>query len=308
MKMNKRKLGAFVLVMGLAMGSMTVCAEGYNYVKFTGGQQVTESQGTVTVGGFGDNKNSYEGAQEPSASNIPEDITLAQGDGWQNTSANKSYIYDGSTWVEQTFEAPGPSVGGSSATSTSKSGSMEEDALREAVEKEAAQKEAAEKEAAQIIAHAETIALQAEAVEEGFADIADLQIAAEKNMSAGEYYNNAVIETAGIEEATPVAQGGSLVVDGVVTNMTATISKVDVAFVNSVCAAQEGTVLNVVDVRFPAKAATINFYMPGVTADENIVALQYVDGAWVNVEITEVRADHVVLNLKQNGRVAFIAK
>ena len=127
-------------------------------------------------------------------------------------------------------------------------------------------------------------------------------------MSAGEYYNNAVTETFGIEEATPVAQGGNLVVDGVVTNMTATISKVDVAFVDSVRAAQEGTVLNVVDVRFPAKAATINFYMPGVAADANIVALQYVDGAWVEVEVVEVRADHVVLNLKQNGKVAFIAK
>ena len=196
-----------------------------------------------------------------------------------------------------------PSDCGTTTTSSSSGRSKEEKALIEA-----AQKEAAAKKAALIIAHAETIALQAAAAEEGFADIAELQIAAEKHMSAGEYYNNAVTETFGIEEATPVAQGGNLVVDGVVTNMTATISKVDVAFVDSVRAAQEGTVLNVVDVRFPAKAATINFYMPGVAADANIVALQYVDGAWVEVEVAEVRADHVVLNLQQNGKVAFIAK
>lgn len=305
MKMNKRKLGALVLVMGLAMASMTVCADNakYKYADCTQGGTASEGEGSVTK--YGDNNHSYEGEKDPSDSNaseLPQSITVQDGDLWTNTSEQQDYIRESGSWVKQEHEL-GDSFGGSSSTSTSKSGSREEKALREA-----AQKEAAEKRAAEVIARAEAIALHAEAAEEGFADVADLQFAAEKNMSAGEYYNNAVTETAGIEEATPVAQGGSLVVDGVVTNMTAMISKVDVAFVNSVRAAQEGTVLNVVDVRFPAKAATINFYMPGVAADANIVALQYVDGAWVNVEITEVRADHVVLNLKQNGRVAFIAK
>lgn len=159
-----------------------------------------------------------------------------------------------------------------------------------------------------IVMQAETVALQATARDEGFADIADMQTAAAKNMSAGEYYNNAVVETPGIEEATPVAQGSGIIINGVVTNAMATISKVDVAFVDSVRASVEGTVLNVVDVQFPAVEATINFYMPGVTADADIVAVQYVDGAWVDVEVAEVRADHVVLNLKQNGKVAFLTK
>lgn len=159
-----------------------------------------------------------------------------------------------------------------------------------------------------IIMQAETVALQATARDEGFADIADMQTAAAKNMSAGEYYNNAVVETPGIEEATPVAQGSGIIINGVVTNAMATISKVDVAFVDSVRASVEGTVLNVVDVQFPAVEATINFYMPGVAADTDIVAVQYVDGTWVDVEVAEVRADHVVLNLKQNGKVAFLTK
>lgn len=281
MKMNKRKLGALVLVMGLAMSSMTVCAD---YTKSDYG-----GEGTVQVGGY-EGKNYYEGTDKPSASNIPGDMNLSEGDFWHNSSTGKDYKYVGGDWVEQVYAAPDESCG---TTSSSKKDAPKVDV---------------QKVAAEIIQRAEMIALQAEAADEGFADVADLQIAAEKNMSAGEYYNNAVTETFGIEEATPVAQGGNLVVDGVVTNMTATISKVDVAFVDSVRAAQEGTVLNVVDVRFPAKAATINFYMPGVAADANIVALQYVDGAWVDVEVTEVRADHVVLNLKQNGRVAFIVK
>lgn len=293
MKMNKRKLGALVLVMGLAMSSMTVCAA---YTTDPG-----DGEGTVFVNGYEDIYNYYEGNEKPTNDNIPGGMHLSEGDFWYNPSVDKDYRFVSGTWVELVYASGGSC--GSPTTSSSSGRSKEEKALIEA-----AQKEAAAKKAAQIIAHAETIALQAAAAEEGFADIAELQIAAEKHMSAGEYYNNAVTETFGIEEATPVAQGGNLVVDGVVTNMTATISKVDVAFVDSVRATQEGTVLNVVDVRFPAKAATINFYMPGVAADANIVALQYVDGAWVEVEVAEVRADHVVLNLKQNGKVAFIAK
>ena len=91
--------------------------------------------------------------------------------------------------------------------------------------------------------------------------------------------------------------------------MSATISKVtNRAYVDSVRIEQEGRVLNVVDVSYPAVNATINFYMPGITGAENIVALQYSAGTWVNVEVVEVRADHVTLNMMGNGVVAFIAK
>ena len=154
----------------------------------------------------------------------------------------------------------------------------------------------------EIVSHAQSVALQAAALDTGFANMAEMQIA------AGEYYNNAVVETPGIEEATPVAQGGNLVVNGVVTNMTAIVNKVDIAFVDSVRAVADGTVLNVVDIWFPASEADINFYMPGVAADAQITALQYTDGVWTDVEVKEIREDHVVLNLKKNGKVAFIAK
>ncbi len=45
--------------------------------------------------------------------------------------------------------------------------------------------------------------------------------------------------------------------------------------------------------------------LQAVASDEgfaNVAAVQYVDGAWVDVEVVEVRADYVVLDLKQNGR------
>lgn len=157
--------------------------------------------------------------------------------------------------------------------------------------------EAASKEAAR---------MAEEAAEKGFADMAQMQEAQAGGKSADEYYNNAVVNTEGIEDATPISQGGGLIINGEKTNVTATISKVSSFYVNSVRAAREGTVLNVVDVQFPAKEAVASFYMPGVAQGDAITAAQYIDGAWTDVEVTEVRADHVVLNLKNNGIVAFL--
>ena len=90
--------------------------------------------------------------------------------------------------------------------------------------------------------------------------------------------------------------------------MTATISKVDVVSLDEVSRVQPGRILNVVSVSFPATEATINFYMPGVEAGANIVALQYIDGQWVDVPVVEVRADHVVLGAVKHGKVAFVLK
>ena len=164
-------------------------------------------------------------------------------------------------------------------------------------------------EAVAIAQQAEAEAVQHAASDEGFADVGDMYRASQKSMSAGEFYNNAVVSTPGIENTVTVGQGGNLVVNGQVTNMSATISKVtNRAYVDSVRIEQEGRVLNVVDVSYPATEATINFYMPGVTAEDAIVALQYNAGTWVEVEVAEVRADHVTLNMKGNGVVAFIAK
>ena len=36
-------------------------------------------------------------------------------------------------------------------------------------------------------------------------------------------------------------------------------------------------------------------------------SLTYVNGVWVEVEVVEARADHVVLNLKSSGPVALVA-
>ncbi len=148
---------------------------------------------------------------------------------------------------------------------------------------------------------------------EGFASGTDQQAAAERGMSAGEYYNNTVISTPGVENAVPVGQGGKIIINGVATNLTATLSKVNKSEAESAksqAAALEGTLLNVIDISFPGanyKVATINFYLKGLNANTKVVVRQYVNGAWVDVEVVEIREDHVVLNLTNSGAVAFVA-
>lgn len=150
-------------------------------------------------------------------------------------------------------------------------------------------------------------------VSEGFTSAVDAQAAAERGMDAGEYYNNAITSTPGVADATPVGQGGKILINGVPTNLTASLSKVSRAVADGAtaqAAALGGKLLNVVNVTFPNanySVATVNFYVKGLANGTKVAARQYVGGAWIEVEVVEARADHVVLNLKGNGPVAFVA-
>lgn len=150
-------------------------------------------------------------------------------------------------------------------------------------------------------------------VGEGFFSAVDAQAAAERGMDAGEYYNNAITSTPGVADAMPVGQGGKILINGVPTNLTASLSKVSKAVASDAAAqaaALGGKLLNVVNVNFPGanySVATVNFYVKGLVEGTKVAARQYVKGAWVEVEVVEARADHVVLNLKGNGPVAFVA-
>ena len=150
-------------------------------------------------------------------------------------------------------------------------------------------------------------------VSEGFANAAQAQAAAERGMDAGEYYNNAITSTPGVADAVPMGQGGKLLINGVPTNLTASLAKVNKAMAESAmgqAAALGGKLLNVVNVTFPGanySVATVNFYVKGLANGVKVAARQYVNGAWIEVEVVESRADHVVLNLKGNGPVAFVA-
>lgn len=148
---------------------------------------------------------------------------------------------------------------------------------------------------------------------EGFANASDSQAAAQRGLSAGEYYNNAVSSAPGVANALPVGQGGRILINGVPSNLTATLSRVSSGIAGSAqsqAASLGGRLLNVVGVKFPAanfNAVTVNFYVKGLANGTKITARQYVNGQWIEVDVAESRTDHVVLILKGNGPVAFIA-
>ena len=135
--------------------------------------------------------------------------------------------------------------------------------------------------------------------------------AAEVSMSVGEYTNNAIVSTPGLSAADtlPVGQGGKIIVNGVATNMTVILRKVDAATVKSAKTAATGKILNLVNAKLPVakgNTVTVNFYVKGLAGTENVTAFQYVDGAWVQVTVKEIRADHIVLDLTQSGPVMFV--
>lgn len=130
-----------------------------------------------------------------------------------------------------------------------------------------------------------------------------------ENKSVGEYMNNAVTDVPGLAEATPVGQGGQVIIDGVVTNNNFSVLKPLLVQVQSAQAAGlGGDILSVVNVKGTAsfETATVNFYMPGVTAEQNIQVYQLTDGTWNSVAVSEIREDHVVVDMTSYGVLAFV--
>lgn len=87
------------------------------------------------------------------------------------------------------------------------------------------------------------------------------------------------------------------------------MDKTTAAGANAQAAALGGKLLNVVKISFPGanyNTATINFYLKGLANGAKVAVKQLVNGVWVDVEVVEVRADHVVLNLTNMGAVAFV--
>lgn len=135
--------------------------------------------------------------------------------------------------------------------------------------------------------------------------------AAEVSMSVGEYTNNAIVSTPGLSAADtlPVGQGGKIIVNGVATNMTVILRKVDAATVKAAKTAATGKILNLVNAKLPVakgNTVTVNFYVKGLAGTENVTVFQYIDGAWVQVTVKEIRLDHIVLDLTQSGPVMFV--
>ena len=290
MKTTLKKLTAFILAVGLMAASMTtVYASGYSYTETPENFSVWENDTDFSKGGYHhtvpNNGDVYIGIEPPASAKNINDLFFYM---VKNPATGKyeyaeDYYWDGSKWMRD-------------------GGKYSWDERNAAIAGYAVDNEA-------LLA---ALAELATAEEAGFVTVGDIYYAAEKNMSAAEYYNNVIINTPGIEEATPVGQGGKLIIDGIESGMTASFDKVERSYVDSVRTQTEGTVLNVVKIGLPladgVAVITTNFYMPGVAAGDEITVLQYVNGAWEELAVTEIRADHVVLNLERSGVIAFVRK
>lgn len=143
------------------------------------------------------------------------------------------------------------------------------------------------------------------------AETAVVTAAEAEGKTVGEYMNNAITELPGLENVTPVGQGGHVIINGAPSNQTFSVLKPHYAYVSyakTLANSLGGKVLNVATIKASVSfnTATVNFYAKGVKAGQNIKVYQYVNGSWVELEVTEIRDDHVVVNLKSLGTIAFI--
>lgn len=198
--------------------------------------------------------------------------------------------------------AAGSPSRGSSSSSSSKS----------AAEVEAEAKAAAE--AAIVAAHERAAQADALAAEASGIPMALTAAADGEKKTVIEYTNNAVAELPGLTDVVPISQGGHVIINGAPSNQTFSVLKPADGVVGSAktyASSIGGKVLNVAKINASVgfNTATVNFYMPGVTAGSNVKVVQLTDaknGLWSDVTVAEVRADHVVVDMTSLGTLAFI--
>lgn len=129
----------------------------------------------------------------------------------------------------------------------------------------------------------------------------------------GEFMANAITGIWAMDDVVTVAQGGKIILDGKQSNVTFPVQKPELSRVYSAknyAASLGGTVLNVVKIETHVGfgVANVNFYMPGITGEENIHVYHYNEkaNAWEELTVTEKRADHVVVDMTSTGTLAFI--
>lgn len=136
--------------------------------------------------------------------------------------------------------------------------------------------------------------------------------AADENKTVGEYMNNAVTEIAGLDEVVPLGQGGHVIINGAPSNQTFSVMKparenVDAA--KAYADTLSGKVLNVAQIQASIKnfeTATVNFYLKGIKTGQNIKVYQLVDGQWVELTVSEIRDDHLIVDMTSLGTLMFI--
>lgn len=136
--------------------------------------------------------------------------------------------------------------------------------------------------------------------------------AAAEGKTVGEYLNNAVVSVPGLDYAVPIGQGGHVIINGAPSNQVFSVLKPTLGMVHSAktfAASLGGRVLTVVRINASIsgfRTARVNFYMKGVRTGQNIKVFQNFSGQWLEVEVAEIREDHVVVDMTSLGTLAFI--
>ncbi|MCM1122222.1 MAG: hypothetical protein NC416_06545 [Eubacterium sp.] len=161
---------------------------------------------------------------------------------------------------------------------------------------------------APVAAPAPAVTVAAEAVPAAVVAAAEAE-----GKTVGEYMNNAVVSVPGLENVTPLGQGGHVIINGAPSNQVFSVLKptaASVASAKAFAASLGGRVMNVAQIKASVtgfNTATVNFYMKGVKAGQTIKVYQLVNGQWVELTVAEIREDHVVVDMTSLGTLAFIA-
>lgn len=152
----------------------------------------------------------------------------------------------------------------------------------------------------------------AEAVVASAVTAAVADSAAAENKTVGEYMNNAVTQVPGLESVLPLGQGGHVIINGAPSNQTFSVLKPERKEVDAAkkhADTLNGKVLNVAKINASIRnfnSAMVNFYMKGLKAGQNVKVYQLVDGVWIELTVTEIREDHIVVDMKSLGTLAFV--
>ena len=120
--------------------------------------------------------------------------------------------------------------------------------------------------------------------------------------------NNAI----GDENGGYIAQGGHVQINGKKSNVTFTLAAPSsgvLSSANKYANSVGGSLLHCVTTSSPGvsfKTATVNFTVTGVYANETIAVYQLQGKNWVQVLVSSVTDNHVVVSLTQHGPLAFV--
>ena len=115
------------------------------------------------------------------------------------------------------------------------------------------------------------------------------------------YYNGSIIY--------PVRK---IEINGVKSNATFMVAQPDggtMTSANNLAASLGGNLINAVVTSSPGvnfATARVNFFVGGVTDNDTIAVYQLQNGKWVQLSVSEIRKDHVIVNMTRHGVIVFI--